>query len=481
MNKDRKGIIYAHINKINGKMYIGQTVQTLQARFKKEGKGYKACTKFYNAIKKYGWDNFKHIVLECGLNDNEIDDREKYWISYYNSINNGYNVDLGGANQHMSNEHKLKIQKGHLKHARKIICINNGNIYDSIQEATRLTGIDHIWDCCTGKLQSAGSDENGYALVWRYLDEYNQDEDFIFKKRYKDDKPIICVITGEIYSCIKEATYKLNIDGGSIFKCCNGMRLTAGMDENGQLLSWKYLCDYQLGGNSNSNINCKQKHLFIRNINITADDYISIHLFALNILPISAYKLFAYCMSLDYDDFPLTSKYIISKINLSEDACYRAINTLISYNFIIKVNDYGYYVFNNNAVINKMLKIDSNFSNKKILSYNKCSANNFIINSMNLNFYNDKEKLNKIIKNALRFMPTKSSVFKLFMYILLYFLQDDNPFIVHNNDINSDIKMSHDAIPKGLKYLIKIGYLKKEDYGKKVYYLDMNEMSETFE
>lgn len=472
MNRNRKGVIYAHINKVNGEKYIGQTIQTLQERFRKEGNGYKACTKFYNAIQKYGWDNFEHIVLECGLDDEEMDYKEKYWISYYDSIAKGYNIDLGGANQHMSDEHKLKIQNSHLKHARKIICVNNGNIYNSIQEARRLTGIEHIWDCCVGKLHSAGSDENGYALIWKFLDEYDKDENYVVKKQYKTNKPVICITTGDIYSCIREASQKLNIDDGSISRCCNGKRLTAGSNEKGQLLSWKYLCDYQSNMKENVEINCKQRHLFIHNINISIDDYIRIHLYALNKLSVPEYKLLAYCMSSKEEDFSLSSKYIMLKINLSESACYNAIHGLINYGFIIKNNDYGCYVFNNDIVKSKILPIYCDFTDKLMVD-NKYSANNFKINNINQNLYNNDKKLNKIIKNILPFMPTKSLVFKLFMYMLLYFLQNDNCLIIHNKNLYEDIGITHDSISNGLLYLIKKGYLKKEKYGKKVYYLDL--------
>ena len=63
-------IIYRHINKVNGKSYIGQTCQKLSARWK-SGAGY---TKehqpaFYHAIQKYGWDSFTHEmkILENSL------------------------------------------------------------------------------------------------------------------------------------------------------------------------------------------------------------------------------------------------------------------------------------------------------------------------------------------------------------------------------------------------------------------------------
>ena len=50
--------IYMHKNKINGKVYIGQTIQDDPNKRWKNGHNYKTCTFFAHAIKKYGWNNF---------------------------------------------------------------------------------------------------------------------------------------------------------------------------------------------------------------------------------------------------------------------------------------------------------------------------------------------------------------------------------------------------------------------------------------
>lgn len=86
--------IYKYTNKINGKVYIGRTCQTLEARANGNGKGYKHCTYFYRAIQKYGWENFEGEIIENGLNDEEAGKRELYWISEFDSTNKekGYNL-----------------------------------------------------------------------------------------------------------------------------------------------------------------------------------------------------------------------------------------------------------------------------------------------------------------------------------------------------------------------------------------------------
>ncbi len=91
-------IVYIHQNKINGKMYCGQTCQDPQKRFK-GGSGYSDCPRFYNAIKKYGWGNFNHIILIENLSHEMANIVETEIIKKYNLTNDkfGYNIDDGGA------------------------------------------------------------------------------------------------------------------------------------------------------------------------------------------------------------------------------------------------------------------------------------------------------------------------------------------------------------------------------------------------
>ena len=85
---DLKWTIYMHRNKINGKVYIGQTYKNPKDRWL-NGNGYKNQV-FYRAIEKYGWDNFEHIILEENLTQEEANKQEMYWINYYQSNNPQY-------------------------------------------------------------------------------------------------------------------------------------------------------------------------------------------------------------------------------------------------------------------------------------------------------------------------------------------------------------------------------------------------------
>lgn len=91
------GQIYKHTSP-NGKSYIGQTARTWQQRAGKDPiKRYHGSTKFKHAIRKYGWENFTHEILEEGIIDSdELNMKEKFWIEKFDSVKNGYN-SLGGA------------------------------------------------------------------------------------------------------------------------------------------------------------------------------------------------------------------------------------------------------------------------------------------------------------------------------------------------------------------------------------------------
>ena len=96
---EKKWCVYKHTAP-NGKVYIGITCHqdNVIRRFGQNGEGYKTQRKFYRAIQKYGWNNFKHEILEEGLNYIEANKAEMYYINLFQSNNPmfGYNITSGG-------------------------------------------------------------------------------------------------------------------------------------------------------------------------------------------------------------------------------------------------------------------------------------------------------------------------------------------------------------------------------------------------
>ena len=93
----RKYFVYRHVAP-NSKMYIGITSRlNPEDRWGKDGKGYIENTHFWNAIQKYGWNNFKHIIVAHNLDVDTACHLEEYLIKKYDTMNNGYNQTSGGV------------------------------------------------------------------------------------------------------------------------------------------------------------------------------------------------------------------------------------------------------------------------------------------------------------------------------------------------------------------------------------------------
>lgn len=185
--------VYMHISPSN-KKYIGITKQKPEWRWN-NGRGYKNNQHFTNAINKYGWDNFQHIIIARGLTEDEAKWLEIELIRVNNTTVSeyGYNNTLGGEGgngnrvwlgKHHTDESKRKIsesQKGENNsmygkggkdnpRAKSVICLTTKRIF-----FTAIDGADYynvlrqsIGKCCKGKIKSAGK-HNGQKLVWRYL------------------------------------------------------------------------------------------------------------------------------------------------------------------------------------------------------------------------------------------------------------------------------------------------------------------------
>lgn len=176
---------------MNGKRYVGITSQIPERRWN-NGKGYKASTRFYNAIKKYGWHNFKHEILYTNLNEKEAINIETMLIKQWGltNKNNGYNMTAGGethvcigrkhseeTKRKIGNSHRgykptqetlVKLKLSHLNKGGNPVKMLSGStliaVFVTAAEAQRATGISatHICACCRNERKTAG----GY--VWKY-------------------------------------------------------------------------------------------------------------------------------------------------------------------------------------------------------------------------------------------------------------------------------------------------------------------------
>lgn len=107
------GIIYKLTNKTNGKCYIGQTTNINKRINNYKRLECKRQPKLYNALKKYGFDNFLFELFDTADEQETLNFLEESYILCFDSIQFGYNDKEGGATGKRSDETKAKISKAH--------------------------------------------------------------------------------------------------------------------------------------------------------------------------------------------------------------------------------------------------------------------------------------------------------------------------------------------------------------------------------
>ena len=133
-------IIYRVTNIITGKSYVGQTRQTLEKRWKQhltDSKRKRFNYYFYNAIRKYGPHSWTKEIVEEIFDIELLNERERYWISFFNTMNDGYNMTSGGEQGKIfsdASRQKLSLSK--------MGCIpwNKGLRYKSINQSLSKLG-----------------------------------------------------------------------------------------------------------------------------------------------------------------------------------------------------------------------------------------------------------------------------------------------------------------------------------------------------
>ena len=96
---NRIGKIYIITNDVTDKVYIGQTIQSIETRFKQhiwESLSGRRQSKLYKAMREIGFEHFNiDLIEEC--DEVELNNKEIYYIKEYDSFNNGYNSNAGGS------------------------------------------------------------------------------------------------------------------------------------------------------------------------------------------------------------------------------------------------------------------------------------------------------------------------------------------------------------------------------------------------
>lgn len=258
-NMEVYGVIYKITNKVNGKVYIGQTTLGINTRYcykgvgiervyqkhrslKDNGFGYNA--HLLSAIEKYGLENFVlHEIYDVAFSRKELDIKEISYIVAHDSYKNGYNRNSGGK----GNSGFQNPKGGNSPCSISVVQISlDGDFvkkWESISEASAeiSTASDISWCCNKG----FNGEKSAGGFLWVRECDYNPQE--IYK--YNDNRgeynkePVVCLdIDGNFvkeYSSISEAveaTQRTN--SGKISSCCKGLRKSSG----GYM--WLYKEDY---------------------------------------------------------------------------------------------------------------------------------------------------------------------------------------------------------------------------------------------
>lgn len=217
MRRKIYGIIYKIENKINNKVYIGQTVKTFNQRYRNDLAKYTHNEVLRKDILLYGIENFEIIKeLDIAKTKEELDEKEIYYINLYDSLRNGYNRTIGGDS--------LGSGKNN-PNSRKVILLNFNKIFISITQAAKRYNITNqqISACCHDKRKSAGK-FNNRKLVWMFYDEYLEktEEEIIDKKKVIKSTEIICLNDLKTFATIAECVSHYNISISNLYAHLNG-------------------------------------------------------------------------------------------------------------------------------------------------------------------------------------------------------------------------------------------------------------------
>lgn len=206
------GYIYKISNDINDKVYIGKTLATIEKRWREhchdmEKRSYEN-RPLYRAMKKYGYRHF-HIEEIEQCSNSIINERECYWINFYDSYHNGYNATKGGDGTTYADVDSI------------ISLWNEGK---NIKEIHNITGHDH--NTITNHLINYGITAE---------ERQQRGRDYCRKSVIMLDKNTNEVL--KIFDTLGDTEIFLQKPGGRrhVYEVCNGKRKTA------YGYKWKYL------------------------------------------------------------------------------------------------------------------------------------------------------------------------------------------------------------------------------------------------
>ncbi len=196
-------IVYKITNMINGKCYVGQTVQSLHSRWKNHCNS-SSCTALRSAIDKYGKENFLMETLEECSDLDTLNEREEFWIKDLKTISpGGYNLKTGGKNSRPSEETKKKMSTSQI--GRKLTEEHKAKLSRAKLGKKRKP---HTED--TKKKMSDWHKKNSHMIGKT-------------ESKHHNAKKIYCYETDQVFNSIIEASRELVIHRNSITNFLSGL------------------------------------------------------------------------------------------------------------------------------------------------------------------------------------------------------------------------------------------------------------------
>lgn len=255
------GYIYKITCSQSDKVYIGQTTNTIENRFKEHWKQARNGTvsHLYNAMRKYGVKNFSIEEIEK-CNNEQLNEKEIYWINYFDSYNSGYNMTIGGDGRTKYNYKEIADKYLELQSEKETAQYFNCSKV-IVQKACQCYNIEikrglseDYWNSEKGQKHKEQTRQLGLASKGRVVSEktrkkqseakkgmYIGEKNPMYGKKFTEEhrkkmsqnsawaKKVICVETGEVYSSALQASKAVGLKSSAgLSKCCNGERKTAG-------------------------------------------------------------------------------------------------------------------------------------------------------------------------------------------------------------------------------------------------------------
>jgi len=248
MSKNNLWLIYRITNLIDEGYYIGVCITTRYAirMYQHSICKNNECPKFYNAIRKYGWENFKCDILSTDVPESIIPQVENCFIRYYKfyrkkKIYNLKDISFPHSNSMESRKKMSKNNARYMLGRKDIECFNSLKIFqinpetgktvkkwNSSMEASRILGLkqSNISKAGNGIRKSAG------GFVWVYGRDYFKKNVLLkISKMYENGVTQIDKNTNKIikkWMSGRSAGIELGIPYQNIFRACNSVTKTAG-------------------------------------------------------------------------------------------------------------------------------------------------------------------------------------------------------------------------------------------------------------